>query len=254
MTWLLALAACGPDLPPGWEDARPVEELVQTECGGSGTDVAPAVSADLGADPLLVEASAVPFRCGQEVEAFWKQDGGVVEVLVQPIDMRPRVIPDCDCRYDLQITVGTPDPAAEELVLWRRSDAYEGTAPPPEEVGRVPSALCADRSGGALVTIDVVGESFTLWSTDDAFIDGALADLATDHSMLPLFGQVVAGTDCDAQWSWHVDAADQSWADLAIELCDGTPSYVEGHLTEWIDQVGSWCPWSGTATAVDDRR
>lgn len=255
MIWL-AWTACGvEDIPPGWEDAQPVAALSQAECDGSAsdTDVAPTVAADLGADPLVVDAGAVPFRCAQEVEAFWKQDGGTVEVLLQPRDMDPASVARCDCAYDFEITVGSPSPAAERLVVWRRADGYGGNDTTPERIGEVPSP-CADRDGGALVTLDVVGESFTFWSTDGAFIDSALDDLATGHDMLPLFGQVVEGTDCDAQWSWHVDAAEMSWADFAIELCDARPSYIEANLADWIDQVGQWCPWSGTVTAVDDRR
>ncbi len=43
-------------------------------------------------------------------------------------------------------------------------------------------------------------------------------------------------------------------AEVTIELCDGTPSYVEAHLDEWIEQVGRYCPWSARLVALEDRR
>ena len=47
---------------------------------------------------------------------------------------------------------------------------------------------------------------------------------------------------------------DMTFADLAIELCDGCPSHIEDDKTYWIETVGQYCPWSARVTAVDDRR
>lgn len=137
IAWLW-LVACGADLPPGWEDAEPVESLDQAPCAGSpyDTGIVAEVEADLAADPLLVDASSVQFRCEQDVEGFWKQDGGKVEVLVQPIDMNPKMVAGCDCLYDLSIEVGSPDPTATEVVLYRRWDDLNDPNDP-VEVGRV---------------------------------------------------------------------------------------------------------------------
>lgn len=135
MVWWLA--ACAPDLPAGWEGAEPVEDLVQRECAGSpyDTGVEPTVTSALD-DPLLVSATAVPFRCAQDVEGFWRQVGPIVDVLVQPIDMDPREVAGCDCLYDLEVTVGSPDPDTTEVVLWRRGDNWNDPNGP-EEVGHV---------------------------------------------------------------------------------------------------------------------
>jgi hypothetical protein len=115
---------------------------------------------------------------------------------------------------------------------------------------------CADRTGGAFVTFQIAGEeSFTTWTTNDAFIETAQAHLAAGTTQIPVFDDVIAGTDCaDPQWSWHVDPAAVSWADVTIELCDARPSYIEANLDAWIAEVGQWCPWSAVVTAVDDRR
>ena len=62
------------------------------------------------------------------------------------------------------------------------------------------------------------------------------------------------GADCGADYSWHVDPASPSWSDVTIVLCDGSPACVEQHRGEWLSTVGSWCPWGGSVTSVDDRR
>lgn len=118
------------------------------------------------------------------------------------------------------------------------------------------AALCAERTGGALITFDVVDEPITLWTTDGTFIDEAIAKLeAGERPRIPNFGQVIAGTDCDARWSFHVAPGDLAWADFTIELCDATPSYIDGDVAGWIASVGTWCPWGVEAiTSVDDRR
>jgi hypothetical protein len=41
------------------------------------------------------------------------------------------------------------------------------------------------------------------------------------------------------------------WREVTIELCDGTPSHVEGpHLDAWIEQVGRYCPWAARLVAL----
>lgn len=121
---LLMLAACSPDLPAGWEDATPVASLTQSECAGNPYEAPPdeRVAGDLASDPLSIEVLEAHFRCAQDVEAYWQQDGERVEVLVQPIDMNPSVVAACDCLFDLDIEVGVPTSPPERLVVYRRWD------------------------------------------------------------------------------------------------------------------------------------
>ncbi|MBI2839291.1 MAG: hypothetical protein HYX75_13325 [Acidobacteria bacterium] len=50
------------------------------------------------------------------------------------------------------------------------------------------------------------------------------------------------------EWSWHVTELVQ-FADATIELLDGTPTYVEEHLDEWISMTGGMIGfWSYTVT------
>ena len=33
-------------------------------------------------------------------------------------------------------------------------------------------------------------------------------------------------------------------AEVAIELCDGLPSYVEENVDEFVERVRRYCPWA----------
>lgn len=45
-----------------------------------------------------------------------------------------------------------------------------------------------------------------------------------------------------------------SIAAVAIEICDGMPSYVEEHLDKFVDNVGQCCPWGVKLVEVSDFR
>uniref|UniRef100_A0A7S4QT50 BP74 N-terminal domain-containing protein n=1 Tax=Alexandrium monilatum TaxID=311494 RepID=A0A7S4QT50_9DINO len=96
------------------------------------------------------------------------------------------------------------------------------------------------------------------WLVDEDFIDNAIVRLAggSNLSMIPIFNRIILGTDCDEQWSWHVDPADVGgWAEIAVEVCDATPEYIQKNRQEWIRSPGAWCPWSVQGViSVDDRR
>ena len=109
-------------------------------------------------------------------------------------------------------------------------------------------------TGGADVTFRIVSESLTVWVTNGTFIDRAKQLLSTGTRQIPIFGTLLDGRDSDPQWTWHPDPQNVSFADAAIEVCDGLPSYVEANKTYWLQTVGMYCPWSAVVTAVDDRR
>ncbi len=44
-------------------------------------------------------------------------------------------------------------------------------------------------------------------------------------------------------WSWHLDPSTVTFAEAAIELCDGRPSFIEENLNYWLNTVRSFCPW-----------
>jgi hypothetical protein len=58
-------------------------------------------------------------------------------------------------------------------------------------------------------------------------------------------GPIAAGAGEDnAPWNWHFEPDAWTLIDLSAEVCDGEPSYVSEHLDEWIEDVGTYCPWS----------
>ena len=130
---------------------------------------------------------------------------------------------------------GTPDPR----------DPLDAAVPP--------DCLCSALTGGASIRFGIAGESLTVWITNGAFIDRARQQLAAGTRQIPIFNRLLDGQACDPQWTWHVDPQDVSFADAAIELCDGLPSDIEANKTYWLGTVGSYCPWSAVVTAVDDR-
>jgi len=109
-------------------------------------------------------------------------------------------------------------------------------------------------TGGALVSLRIVDESLQSWVTNGPFIDRAKDILAGGPRQIPVFGMLLDGQTVDPQWTWHTDPQNVTFADAAIEVCDGLPSHIEANKTYWIDTVGSYCPWSAVVTGVDDRR
>jgi hypothetical protein len=105
-----------------------------------------------------------------------------------------------------------------------------------------------DPSRSAVVTFQVAGETFKVRLTTDAAIDAAMRAQAGGTARIPN-GRVVAGTEVNAGWSWHL--VEVEFAEAAIELCDGRPSDVERAGTGFGG--GRYCPWSARIAAIDVR-
>ena len=114
-----------------------------------------------------------------------------------------------------------------------------------------------DLEGGVLATFRVEGELFHVWLTNTQAIQQVL-DLknGTSEANIPN-GPLVAGPgagDHNAPWSWHLDPAQTTLAEVTIEVCSGTPSYLEANVDEWVNVVGQYCPWSAELVEVQDFR
>jgi hypothetical protein len=91
-------------------------------------------------------------------------------------------------------------------------------------------------------------DSFVIALTDPATIAEARALASGQEPSKHVTGLVVAeAAPYNAPWSFHLDPATISFAEMSIEVCDAATSYVEEHLVE----VGGaflpgrrWCPWS----------
>ena len=87
--------------------------------------------------------------------------------------------------------------------------------------------------------VDVVGERFVLRLTDAETIALAEANRLGRNSRFPL-GPLRAGNGgFNAPWTWHFDPSETRLVEAAIELCDGRPSYVEEHKSDYP----TYCPW-----------
>ena len=94
-------------------------------------------------------------------------------------------------------------------------------------------------AGGAEFIVDVAGERFVLRLTDAETIRLAEGNRLGRNPRFPL-GPLRAGNGgFNAPWTWHLDPSETRLVEQAIELCDGRPSYVEEHQSDYP----TYCPW-----------
>ena len=101
-------------------------------------------------------------------------------------------------------------------------------------------------SSSAVVTLSVGSETFRVALTTADQVAAARAAQSGGRARIPN-GRVVAGTQVNAGWSWHLE--DVTVAEAAIELCDGRPSDVERSGAQFGG--GRFCPWSATVVRID---
>jgi hypothetical protein len=86
---------------------------------------------------------------------------------------------------------------------------------------------------------------FVARASRPSLLDSVRAELAlpVDERRFPN-GPVQAATSGENfEWRWAF--TDDAWhlTDNSAELCDATPQYVHDHFAEWLNSVGSYCPW-----------
>ena len=86
--------------------------------------------------------------------------------------------------------------------------------------------------------VSVVGETFVMRVRDPETIRLAQESIARPRAFPA--GPLLRGDGgFNAPWSWHFDPDQVRMVEAAIEVCDGTPSYVEAHLADFP----TYCPW-----------
>jgi hypothetical protein len=88
-------------------------------------------------------------------------------------------------------------------------------------------------------------QEFRAKTSSPEVIAQARAQLKLPEAERNLFaiGPIAAGNGgYNLAWQWHY--SDFALAELAIELCDGTPTLVEDDLEYWLTTVKSFCPWA----------
>ncbi len=103
-------------------------------------------------------------------------------------------------------------------------------------------------SSDAVVTFRVVNETFRVLLTSSDQLAAARAARAGSRARIPL-GRIVSGTQVNTGWSWHLENV--TFAEVAIEVCDGLPSHVEREGTQF--DGGSYCPWSAVVIRIEER-
>lgn len=101
-------------------------------------------------------------------------------------------------------------------------------------------------------------ERTSQWVEDDGFIEVAIRHATqrlrgSAQGSVPVFARLLNGTDCDARWSWHapglrarprvgaeVDPKAATWEQVATEVCDASPGYIEQNTEHWMSSPGKW--------------
>src|SRR5918998_111020 len=109
--------------------------------------------------------------------------------------------------------------------------------------------------GGVLATFEVGGERFRVWTTNPQTIHD-LQELrrGTSTANIPN-GRILRGAGRarhNAPYHWHLDPQDIAMTQVAMELCDALPSYVEENVEEFVERVGRYCPWAAELVELQD--
>jgi len=125
------------------------------------------------------------------------------------------------------------------------------------EVASVSPDLRAELDGGVVATFQVGNSSFRVFVTNEDAIEQLYSlqrgEISASIPNSPLHRGPGAGMH-NAPWSWHLDPEQLELADFTIEVCDGTPEFVEEELEYWLEQVGQYCPWSAELVEIEDYR
>ena len=93
--------------------------------------------------------------------------------------------------------------------------------------------------------VDVAGERFVVRTTDPETIQLAEENRQGRNQRFPI-GTLRSGNGgFNAPWTWHLDPSSVRFVEAAIEVCDGRPSYVESHQSEYA----TYCPWGARVIA-----
>ena len=106
-----------------------------------------------------------------------------------------------------------------------------------------------DPSEDPIAVVRVGEETFRIRLDTPALHGAARAALAGGSASIPN-GRIVSGTDINAGWSWHLTGV--AFAEVTIELCDGSPSMVESAVRAGtVFGGGRFCPWSARVVAIE---
>lgn len=95
-------------------------------------------------------------------------------------------------------------------------------------------------SGPTEFIVDVGGERFVLRTTNAETIRLASENMQGLNRRFPAGPLRDGNGGFNGPWTWHLDPDQTQMVEAAIEVCDGKPSYVEAHKSDFP----TYCPWS----------
>jgi hypothetical protein len=113
---------------------------------------------------------------------------------------------------------------------------------------------------GVVAIFDVHGEQIRVWTTNEDTINDLYALQAGESDANIPNGPIAHGNSpegaepVNVPWSWHYDPEQVEMAEVTIEVCDGTPSFVEANVDYFVEDVGQYCPWSAELVEIVDYR
>jgi hypothetical protein len=100
----------------------------------------------------------------------------------------------------------------------------------------------------ASYAVQVEGEAFVVRVTTGGQVAEMEARLASGEPGV-INGVLESGDGgFNDPWSWHLVPESVETPDVAVEVCDGTPSFVEQELDYWLDTVERYCHWCAVVT------
>jgi hypothetical protein len=106
---------------------------------------------------------------------------------------------------------------------------------------------------GFLATFQAGTETFNALITDPtAMNDALLLWKKKSNKRIPTGALACTQTTWNKPWHWHMIPSTVRFGFGAIEICDGTPSYVEQHCPTF--GLGSYCPWQTVMIQLRDCR
>jgi hypothetical protein len=79
-------------------------------------------------------------------------------------------------------------------------------------------------------------------------IDQMTAEAEAEDKTLIVSGVVRKARDYNADWKISMGSHSIVLGEAFIEVCDGSPHYVQRHRTEWLGE--RWCPWDSYVKRV----
>lgn len=248
------LAACGPTDTPVPTRAEPEptgEEVIRGEAVVEEIDIQ--ILESFPVQVHVVARGYLPDGCTQIDEIEQTRSGQTFQVTITTVRPADAACTEAIVPFEevialdvLGLEAGTYSVDVNGVTGSFRLDMDNeppGGLPPPKDLHE-----------GVLATFDVDGEAFQVWVTNPQTVQQIL-DLAAGESLANIPNGVIlrgpGAADHNLPWSWHLDPEEIEMAEMTTEVCDGRPSYVEGHLDEFVDSVGRYCPWSARLVSVE---